>query len=138
MSVSSVGGSPLMKLLEMLKALDRDGDGRVSKEEFVDGRPAGLTADQAGGLYDKLSATAGNPTGGLSQADLATAFQALDSETQGVLIRAQGDDDHLIATIAHNLQDAVVAYLKGVKEVEVRKTVHQVDRPDGTRITWTE
>jgi len=122
MTVSSVGGSPLLKLLEMLKTLDRDGDGAISRTEFVEGRPAGLSSDQASGLYDAMTSaqpTSGDSATGLSANDLVTAFQQLDPQMQSSLIQAQGESDRLFSQIAHNLKDAVIAYLKDEKEKEV-------------------
>lgn len=39
---------------EMLAKIDTDGDGSISRSEFVSGRPDGVDADQAGALFDSL------------------------------------------------------------------------------------
>ena len=40
---------------QMFASLDTNGDGTVSKDEFVAGAPQGVSADQAGAFFDKIS-----------------------------------------------------------------------------------
>ncbi|MGO7159467.1 EF-hand domain-containing protein [Rhizobium johnstonii] len=63
--------------------LDSDGDGYVSKAEFVAARPSDATEDQAGTLFDSFDSES---TGSLSVDALAEAMSAQQSQRPG------GDD----------------------------------------------
>ncbi len=58
---------------EMFKKLDSDGDGQLTKAEFVDGRPEEVSEEQAAALFDKLDT---EQTGSLSFDDFSTAMAA--------------------------------------------------------------
>ena len=49
MSISAVG-SGSSALQNLLSRLDTDGNGKISKREFVSGRSSGVSSDQASGL----------------------------------------------------------------------------------------
>jgi Ca2+-binding EF-hand superfamily protein len=70
---SAKGGPDTQKMFE---DLDSDGDGTVSRSEFVAGRPDEIAEDQAGAFYDKIaSATGAESSAGLSQEQLAEGMQ---------------------------------------------------------------
>lgn len=56
---------------EMFSNLDADSDGILTKEEFVAGRPDGVSEEDAGTLFDTL---AGSNTSGLSEEQFTTAM----------------------------------------------------------------
>ena len=57
---------------KLFAQLDTNGDGTVNRSEFVAGRPQGMSADQAGGLYDKI---ANGSTSGLTESQFASGLQ---------------------------------------------------------------
>ncbi|EME68586.1 hypothetical protein H261_17578 [Paramagnetospirillum caucaseum] len=62
---------------QMIEDLDSDGDGTVSRDEFVAGRPDGVGEEQADTFYDKIAAAAGaDSASGLSQEQLAAGMKA--------------------------------------------------------------
>jgi Ca2+-binding EF-hand superfamily protein len=62
---------------KMFEDLDADGDGTVTRDEFVSGRPSGASEDQAGAFYDKIASAAGaDGTSGLTQDQLASGLKA--------------------------------------------------------------
>ncbi len=74
---------------KLFKKLDANNDGSVSKDEFVNGRPKDVTADQAGALFDKLDT---KKTGSLSESDFANAVPppgGLDPNTLAALLQGQ-------------------------------------------------
>ncbi len=61
---------------EMFENLDSDGDGSVTRSEFVAGRPDDVSEDQAGSFYDKIASAAGtDSSSGLSQDQLAEGMK---------------------------------------------------------------
>jgi hypothetical protein len=56
---------------EMFKKLDSNGDGKLTKDEFVAGKPENVSSDQAGALYDSL---AQGKTDGLTQDQFTSAM----------------------------------------------------------------
>lgn len=128
MTISSVSGSPLMKLLAMLKTLDSNGDGAISKNEFIAGRPDSLSSDQASTLYDAVAARSpSGPNGAIRTQDFATAFEGLGLEMRTSLIQTQSESssEREIGRMARNLKDAILAYLKDEKEKEVERTIYE-------------
>lgn len=90
---------------ERLAKLDTDGDGKISRAEFVSGHPDDVSEDQAGSLYDQI---AGDSTDGLTTDQLAkgmrppmgrhhgessTADSSSDSQDPGQLL------DELLASL---------------------------------------
>ena len=74
--MGSAGGAPggdKPDPTAMFKKLDTNGDGKVTKDEFVAGKPDNVSADQAGALYDSL---AQGKTGGLTQDEFTSAMKA--------------------------------------------------------------
>lgn len=72
--MGSAGGAPggdKPDAAEMFKKLDSNGDGKLTKEEFVAGKPDNVTSDQAGALYDSL---AQGKTDGLTQDEFTSAM----------------------------------------------------------------
>lgn len=70
----------------MTKKIDANNDGQVSKSEFVDGAPKGVSSDAASSLFDLLDS---QKTGSLSESDLANAFGQLSDATKFLLIQQQ-------------------------------------------------
>lgn len=70
----------------MAKQIDTDQDGQVSKTEFVDGAPQGVSADAAANLFDMLDT---KKTGSIQESDLASAFSQLSDATRSLLIQQQ-------------------------------------------------
>ncbi|WP_096701867.1 EF-hand domain-containing protein [Magnetospirillum sp. 15-1] len=61
---------------KMFENLDSDGDGTVTRSEFVSGRPDDVSEDQAGSFYDKIASAAGaDSSSGLSQDQLAEGMK---------------------------------------------------------------
>jgi Ca2+-binding EF-hand superfamily protein len=70
------GGQP--DAAKMLEDLDSDGDGTVTRSEFVAGRPKDVSEDQAGAFFDKIASAAGaDSSSGLGQDQLASGLDAL-------------------------------------------------------------
>ncbi|PDS74807.1 EF-hand domain-containing protein [Rhizobium sp. L43] len=65
------------ELASLLSDLDTDGDGLVSKTEFVAGRPADVTEDQAGTLFDSFDSEG---AGSLSVDALTEAMSSQSSQ----------------------------------------------------------
>jgi hypothetical protein len=62
---------------ELFSKLDSDGDGTLTEEEFVAGRPDGASEDQAKQLYAKIAEAGGGEAGsGLTQDQFSTGFSA--------------------------------------------------------------
>ncbi|MBY5420115.1 EF-hand domain-containing protein [Rhizobium leguminosarum] len=64
-------------LASLLSDLDTDGDGSISKDEFVAGRPSDVTEDQAGTLFDSFDSEG---AGSLSVDALTEAMSAEQSQ----------------------------------------------------------
>lgn len=61
---------------EMFQSLDTDGNGTVTRDEFVSGRPDNVSEDQAGAFFDKIASAAGaDGTTGLTQDQLASGLE---------------------------------------------------------------
>lgn len=74
--MGSAGGAPggdKPDAADMFKKLDTNGDGKVTKDEFIAGKPDNISADQAGALYDSM---AQGKTGGLTQDEFTSAMKA--------------------------------------------------------------
>jgi Ca2+-binding EF-hand superfamily protein len=70
----------------MAKQIDTDDDGQVTKSEFVDGAPKGVSADAAANLFDLLDT---QKKGSIQESDLANAFGQLSDATKYLLIQQQ-------------------------------------------------
>ena len=86
--IGSPGSMSSVQLERLFSRLDTDASGKVSRDEFVAGRPDDVESDAAGALFDVLD---NDSQGSLSQSDFASAFQQLASTMQAALIQAQGD-----------------------------------------------
>jgi Ca2+-binding EF-hand superfamily protein len=77
--------------------IDANGDGKVTKDEFVKGRPDDVSASKAGNLFDKLDK---NKTGSLSESDLSAAAPPTNGGLDPSLIAAllQGQDQNTTNT----------------------------------------
>jgi Ca2+-binding EF-hand superfamily protein len=108
MSSLSINSLHHQSFADRFKKLDTDGDGKISKDEFVAGAPKGTDSTQAASLYDKLvqaasssssSATSGSTASdssstGLSAGDLQTAFQSLSGSTRSALFQIQANGQY--------------------------------------------
>ncbi len=74
----------------MLADLDTDGDGLISKAEFVAGRPSDVTEDQAGTLFDSFDSES---AGSLSVDSLTEAMSAQQSDRADGPPPPSADDD---------------------------------------------
>lgn len=61
-------------LAALVQELDTDGDGQVSREEFLAGRPQNVSEDQAGALFDRIDT---EKTGSLSTEAVENGLKAL-------------------------------------------------------------
>jgi hypothetical protein len=62
---------------ELFSKLDADGDGTLTEDEFVSGRPDNVSEDQAKQLYQKIAEkSGGDASAGLSQDQFASGFAA--------------------------------------------------------------
>lgn len=57
---------------EMFASLDTDTDGKISRDEFITGKPEDMSSDQAGAMYDDI---AGDTTDGLTADQLAEGLR---------------------------------------------------------------
>ncbi|CUW40725.1 conserved protein of unknown function(containing EF-hand-like domain,202-221) [Magnetospirillum sp. XM-1] len=97
---SASGSSQAPDPSKMFEDLDSDGDGTVTKSEFVAGRPGEVSEDQAGSFYDKITSVAGaDSASGLSQDQLAEGMkkagppdQAAASQTASTQTSSSNDD----------------------------------------------
>ncbi len=70
------GGQQRPDAEELFTKLDSDGDGTVTRDEFVAGRPDDVSEDDAGAFYDKIAENSGGDgSTGLSQTQFATGLQ---------------------------------------------------------------
>jgi len=71
-------------LSDLFTKLDTDGDGKVSRDEFVAGRPQDMSADDAGKAFDSLAKAAGTDgSTGLTQDQFAQAIQTQQHQGAG-------------------------------------------------------
>jgi Ca2+-binding EF-hand superfamily protein len=84
----------------MLSDLDTDGDGQVSKAEFVAGRPSDVSEDQAGTLFDSFDSES---SGSLSVDTLTEAMSAQRSERPEGPPPSADDDDDQFASLPSDL-----------------------------------
>ncbi len=61
------------RLSELFSKIDTNGDGSVSKEEFISNRPEEMTEEQATSLWSKLDT---DNTGGLTESQFSSAMEA--------------------------------------------------------------
>jgi Ca2+-binding EF-hand superfamily protein len=87
--ISGIGNSGhYAQYAAMMKKIDADDSGDVSRGEFVDAAPDGVTAEAAGNLFDLLDPS---KSGSVKDGDLATAFAQFAAATKNILIQQQGD-----------------------------------------------
>ncbi|MBB3301910.1 Ca2+-binding EF-hand superfamily protein [Rhizobium sp. BK226] len=88
-------------LASLLSDLDTDGDGQVSKAEFVAGRPSDVSEEQAGTLFDSFDSEG---AGSLSVDTLTEAMSAQQSERpEGPPPSSSDDDDDQFASLLSDL-----------------------------------
>lgn len=79
------GGQGRPDSAEMFSSLDTDGDGTLTREEFVSGRPESVTEEQATALYESLAETAGtDSSAGLSAAQFSDAMSTQGPPAGGI------------------------------------------------------
>jgi len=87
--ISGIGNSAnYAQYAAMMKQVDTDDSGEVSRSEFVDAAPDGVTAEAAGSLFDLLDPT---KSGSVKDGDLATAFAQFAATTKNIPIQQQGN-----------------------------------------------
>jgi len=75
-SQSAGGGQKGPDAAELFSKLDSDGDGKVTRDEFVSGRPDDVSEEDAGKFYDKIAENSGGDgSSGLSQTQFTTGLQ---------------------------------------------------------------
>ncbi|MFA5122353.1 EF-hand domain-containing protein [Zavarzinia sp.] len=152
-SISSLSGSSqLAQLRESLAAkLDTDGDGKISRDEFVAGRPKDVSESDSAALYAKidkdgtgaltadqlqagLEANRPNPTGGsagLSSDLVAALIDILDkTKTDGTTSRDGASGD---ATGTPPSSQDLFSTLDSDGDGKVSKAEFLAGRPDGLR-----
>ena len=70
------GGQKGPDAAKLFSKLDSDADGKMTRDEFVAGRPDNVSTEDAGKLYDKIAEkSGGDGSSGLSQEQFATGLQ---------------------------------------------------------------
>lgn len=73
---SGSGGGQAPDPTELFKKLDSDGDGKVTKDEFVSSRPEDVSEEDAAAFYDKIAEeSGGDADSGLSEDEFTTGMQ---------------------------------------------------------------
>lgn len=98
---------------ELFKKLDSDGDGKVSKDEFVAGRPDNVSEEDAASFYDKIAKeSGGDAETGLSEDQFAAGMQKAGPSPGAPPAGASKDDDEddtSTSSSAQSLQDILKA-----------------------------
>ncbi len=84
--LGSISSANQAQYRSLFARIDGNGDGKVTRDEFVSGAPSGVGGDVAGTLFDTLDQ---QKAGALSESDLASAFQQLSIVAQSLLIQLQ-------------------------------------------------
>jgi Ca2+-binding EF-hand superfamily protein len=115
-SSGSAGGQP--DTAELFSKLDTNGDGSVTRDEFVSGRPENVSEDQAGSVFDSLAASASaSDSSSLTQSQFTQALEkngpppplseASDSSSDSS--SDQTSEQTLIAQVLAALQQALTS-----------------------------
>lgn len=122
---------------DMFKKLDADGDGQLTKAEFVDGRPSDVSEAQASKLFDSIDSEG---TGYLTESTFAQAappangadgLSRLDSETMQTLLSALGaGESEQSATSPEDRLSELFAKLDTDGDGNVTKEEFVAGRPD--------
>lgn len=144
--ISGIGGGGGLDLSALrqnvFKQIDTNGNGKVSKDEFVSGRPKGVSESQASELFAKID-TKG--TGEVTQSELESGFEknkpsgglgslggGLSSETLSVLLQAlSGDSSSASSTSSSNndLASKIFSQIDADKDGKVSKDEFVNGRP---------
>ena len=89
----------------LFATLDADGDGTVTRDEFVAGRPEDVSEEQAGAFFDEI---AGDSQGGLTEDAFLAGFQAQGPGSSGGPQGRRPDPAEIFSTLDVN-QDGVVS-----------------------------
>lgn len=112
------GGKP--DPAELFTKLDSDGDGKLTRDEFVAGRPEGASEDQAGQMYDSL---AGGNSGGLSVDQFTKGMQSMQPPAGGPPPGGGegggGDEVSRTSTTKGAVTTTVITYSDGSKETKI-------------------
>jgi Ca2+-binding EF-hand superfamily protein len=102
---------------KMFADLDSDGDGTVTRAEFVAGRPKDVSEDQAGSFYDEIASAAGtDSSSGLSQDQLADGMKKAgpppDDATQSASSQSVSSQSVTTDQLLQELLKAIGSYQK--------------------------
>ncbi|MEO5335453.1 MAG: EF-hand domain-containing protein [Magnetospirillum sp. WYHS-4] len=86
--IGGYGAPDASQIRNLFSRIDTDGDGKVTRDEFVSGAPDADSSEKAGQLFDTLDPQG---TGALTENDLLGAFQQMHSQMQAALIQQQED-----------------------------------------------
>ena len=119
---------------EMFKKLDSNGDGKLTKDEFVAGKPDNLTSDQAGALYDSLAqgktdgltqdqftsamASQKPPSGGGGGGDSGGGSSSASSSTSSSSSSSSKVEQSRTSTTSGAVTTTVITYTDGSKETK--------------------
>ncbi|KAF0223265.1 MAG: hypothetical protein FD176_2084 [Rhodospirillaceae bacterium] len=98
------GGGERPDASELFAKLDTDGDGSVSREEFVSGRPDDVSEEQASAFFDKI---AGEDTDSIDQQSFVAAMQKPPPPAGGGGGQGGGQSDEVFDALDTN-QDGTV------------------------------
>lgn len=98
---------------KMFEDLDSDGDGTVTKSEFVAGRPDEVSEDQAGAFFDKIASAAGaESSSGLSQEQLAEGMKTAGPPDQAAATQTASTQSSNTDLLLQELMKAIGSYQK--------------------------
>lgn len=140
-SGDDASGGTSSGISQLFAKLDANSDGTVSRDEFVAGKPDGMTADQAGALYDKIAGTGSNDTAtttGLTEEQLANGLQTVAGHHRHHHARSNDQsapsDDQTATTAASQtdpgqILDQLLAALQSAVQAASGNTQQDSDSP---------
>jgi Ca2+-binding EF-hand superfamily protein len=122
-----------MDAASLFSTIDADGDGNVTREEFLSARPSDMSEEQAAQLFDQFD-TEG--TGTLSQDQFVEAFEANrpDGPPPPPSETASTSDELDVEDILDEVQRIIDAYRLGLDETETETAVSTSSTSDSTTV----